>query len=393
MNIEPKWSTLSVAFYVFLAYIGAFSIKMVKQYEQIRGKRLSNVNRWYRIWGFLWVFFAAFRLININGVGGADAFAYITYFDNCLNPYYEMYSHYGIVWRYICIIIKKIFIDYHLFLFIYHGFLVYSYQKFINEFMPPSRIASPMILVFFIFLRGFNTFRTNVSVALILLAIVYLYQKKYLKVIIFLVLSVNIQVASLIYCAFVPFYYLFKNGRLSLKGFAIISFFVAIAAPFVRDFFINYIGRYLGHAYLSYAMRSIGHSFFENYWKIAFDQLLLAAAVIIYNKQITNRIKNYDTKYSNKVYLIWTMCLFDFSMIPVSFTMSIWRAYEYFYIPRLIMWNEIIDIIRIRYKLKRKNVETIANIAFIAWLVFRIANTWQDSRYLPYVFTFSSLKR
>lgn len=80
------------------------------------------------------------------------------------------------------------------------------------------------------------------------------------------------------------------------------------------------------------------------------------------------------------------MCVYDFLMIPVNFILGIWRGYEYFYIPRLILWGIVLKSISYHLTLgSRKILRIVSLTLFIIWMIFRVYNTYEDSLLMPYI--------
>ena len=385
--MEAKWSLLSVVFYVFLAYVGAFSIHKIKIHE-INTCYKKNKHIWCTLWMVIWVFFSTFRLINEKGVGGSDAYYYLTFFENCFDSSIiniHPFVHYGKMWLFMCRAIRIFTGNYHFFLLLYNVFLVYTYQLFIMEFLPDRFNVGPLILVFFIYLRGFNTFRTNVAVAMILLAIVSYKKGKGGLTCLFVVVSISIQVASALYGLFFIFYHVYENKKLSIYKCLQFLILSIVIAPIARTFFIRYLGDYLGHAYSAYAKKMVGVSFFNNFWKIVIGQLILGFILWITRKQIKKLIEDKDNPYHKELKIIWRICMFDLFIIPFVFVLNIWRGYEYFYIPRLLMWSQVIPIIGNKLRIDVKINNLLSVVLFTFWLIWRINNTWEASKYLPYV--------
>ena len=88
------------------------------------------------------------------------------------------------------------------------------------------------------------------------------------------------------------------------------------------------------------------------------------------------------------------MCVFDFLLAPVMLIMGVWRANEYFYVARLIMWSMLIPqgealFTRItKGRIKARWYRIALCLAFFAWLGFRILSEWDDLRIMPYLFNF-----
>ena len=113
---------------------------------------------------------------------------------------------------------------------------------------------------------------------------------------------------------------------------------------------------------------------------------MLAGAILVMRKKIGN---GHDGKSLWQLKIIWTICIFDFILIPINFIIGSWRGYEFFYLARIVMWGECLyQIGRMVKQRYRPMYSSILAILFISWMVFRINSTWQDSSLSPYIFQF-----
>ena len=140
-------------------------------------------------------------------------------------------------------------------------------------------------------------------------------------------------------------------------------------------------------AYAYYATANMNISFFDNGWKIAFGQLLLLVLFLIFQSDISKTVANYTELNRKRYQYIYLMCIYDFLMIPVNHILGIWRGYEYFYLPRMILWGIVLRTIFYHFKPgSRGTLRIISLILFISWMIFRVYSTYEDSLLMPYVF-------
>lgn len=125
---------------------------------------------------------------------------------------------------------------------------------------------------------------------------------------------------------------------------------------------------------------------FCNGWKIAFGQLLLLTIFLIFQRSVNKCVSNYTELNRQRYQYVYLMCVYDFLMIPVNFILGIWRGYEYFYIPRLILWGIVLKSISYHLTLgSRKILRIVSLTLFIIWMIFRVYNTYEDSLLMPYI--------
>lgn len=384
--MKVYFDLLSLIIYILFAVLGMTCCNQIKNKERASGKQVRLASRFYLLWIFSWSIMASMRLINAYGVGGTDAYMYISFFQNC-NSFQKMLSaeHFDIGFKLFTYIVRLFINNYHVYTFVCAFIIVLSYAVVIKELCPFSIETIPLVLIFYIFLRGFTTFRTNLSVAFLLLGIVYLYKKNYLKSFVLLITSILFHKASIIYVMIFPFIIIYNKRKLKVKeSFALICLGI-IFGKCIQTLMLGDFGQSLGGAYSSYASRSIGTSFFDGFWKIALEQMLLALCMLGFKRQCNKYYLNVTTTESEKFKFIWNVCIFDFIMIPITYIISMWRGYEYLYIIRLIMWGALLDIL-LKYfdNYSKRIVQTLSLIVFITWLMWRVYETYESSGLLPY---------
>lgn len=387
--MRPHWDVASLLLYIILGCISMLAVKKIKKIEYKTGKLLPLISKPYIIWFITWIICSVWRYVD-RGIGGSDAITYVEYFQECLNPNYKgIYAtHLDIGYQMLCKAIRLFTSDYHVLFFIVYGLIIISYQLFIKEFCFTEMKFTPMLLMFFVYLRGFNTIRTNLSVACILLGLVLMNKKRIKSSMILFVFSCLIHKASLIYVSFVVFYFLNKKRETRIWHEILWCVVISITAKYTQKILMfSGIGEELNGAYSSYAARSLKTSFFDNGWKIAFGQLLLLGLVVLLKQMIQNDVSRKSILDQERFKMIYLLCVYDFMMIPVCYTLSIWRGYEYFYLPRLIMWGEVVWVIS---KIFTKKSQIVFNIGvfftFVGWMIFRLYNTWESSCLMPYIF-------
>lgn len=387
--MQPRWDMFSVALYCMMAFVGTICASQAKISKKNRHKK--NEKLYYVVWFTIWVLFASLRYVAYR-IGGTDASSYVYFFENINSrslPIY--YQHYDKGFWMFTRMIRLFTFNYHIYFIVFYGILMYCYIKFIDEFSVFYGVYISYFMIFFLYLRGFTSFRTNLSVAFLLLALVYLKKKQKFKLALFLIIACSMHKATVLYALFIVFYLINKRKPITIRTSVIFSFIAGIVGLIVR----NYIGLLFDSridAYGSYAKSSIGVSFFDNFWKIAFGQLALMIMMILFNKDIMHLILQGKKDDRKKILLLRTICMYDFVLIPITFILNIWRGYEYFYIPRLAMWGIVmrIELQKLPTGFYRKIYKVIIYIAIISWFVFRLYNTWEDSSLLPYIINFSN---
>lgn len=384
--MKPYWSASSMVLYVVMGLVsmGAVSYVKKREYKQNRIQKLGN--KAYVAWIIIWEVITIFRKVDYN-LGGSDAIQYVSYFKDCLNSnLHTLYAeHLDVGFQLLTKCIRFFTADYRVYFALIYGVIIVAYIIFINEFTPTNINYESMVLIFFVFLRGFTSIRTNLSVAFLLLALVTLYRNKRMWTCVWLILCLGMHIVSFLFIPFFAFYFLYKNKKLKIWQGGILYVVVLVGARIVQQV----LGKMtvLRGAYAYYATANMNISFFDNGWKIAFGQLLLLVLFLIFQSDISKTVANYTELNRKRYQYIYLMCIYDFLMIPVNHILGIWRGYEYFYLPRMILWGIVLRTIFYHFKPgSRGTLRIISLILFISWMIFRVYSTYEDSLLMPYVF-------
>ena len=108
-----------------------------------------------------------------------------------------------------------------------------------------------------------------------------------------------------------------------------------------------------------------------------FPHIVLLLFLFKYNKKV---LETYNCR------MLMLLCIFDIIVMPSSLVLNMWRATEYLYVARLIMWGMIIHILLKNIHGFQKNIiHLVSLIVFASWLVFRICSEWDDAKLMPYI--------
>lgn len=386
--MSPHWSNVSMIFYIILALYTYWTFYQVKILGNGDCKRVPVFNRYYVVLWLILTVVAVFRYIDFFGMGGTDAHNYIYLFWHCNDPSWQDWSwlnHTDIGFRYIAKFIRYFVSDYHIYFFFIYGFMVFAMILFLHDYMPKKSILIPCVLIIFLYWRSFNTIRSGFAISVILLALVLLRRKHYYWCLVVALLSLTIHKMAFVYFLFFPFYWFFKDRKIKIWHIALLLVIIIFFSRVFQSYFIlEFAYEDLGGAYVSYARKSIGVSFLENFWKIAFEQLLLCFFLLKFNF-LAKYKEGLNEEERQDIQLLWLMVVFDMLMIPVCFILNVWRGYEVFYLPRIVMWCIFLYSLKIQPKYKMIPTLLILFI-FLSWLVFRFYNMWEGSNLMPYVF-------
>lgn len=376
-------------FYIILGLLAMLMLYLSKRRRIINEQWLFK-DKFLTIWFLIWVFIAVFRLVDFP-IGGTDATNYIEYFQICRNNYMpEYFEHFAgdILFKILNQSIRLFTSDYHWYFIAIYGLMCYVFIEFCRFFCPKKASFLPFVLVFFLYLRGFTSIRSHLSIVVILIACILLSKEKNKSAVIVALSAALIHKAALLYAMCIPFCLFFLKRKITIKAIIILLAIAISTSTILQEYFILFtMDMELSGSYASYASRSLETSFWGNAWKIAFEQMLLGVFIFIYYKKLMSYINTQNNLWQQRINIIYLICIFDLLLIPANYTLSIWRGYEYFYLPRLVMWGILLYIIIEKYPLKYKPLLSfIILCCFVAWMVFRVWSTWESSGLMPYVF-------
>lgn len=372
---------MSILGYQLILKGNRYNVK--KSCEQLYSKK-NILNRYYIMLILLFSCFATFRKVGV-GLGGYDARNYVNYFLFCRqtdSPYADLITE--PLWLLICKMIRLVTSDYHIFFFICYGFIILSFIVFIEKYCPSGIVYTPFVLLMWPYLKDFNTLRSGVAIGILLIALTFIEEKKMLSAIL-MFSTIFVHRMSVLYIPISVFFYLYKKWYKKLKGYKLAVFYIIfITFSYLAS---KYLQRYvLGMNVLDtkdryYIKMSVGQSILSR-WPMFFTQVCLLIMILVFEKRIRN------TKEITNLRIFVT---YDFLMIPASLILGMWRASEYLYLVRIIMWGEVIRAICNLVDIKSKKILRLMTfIVLLVWFVFRIVQESDDLGIIPYVFQFKN---
>jgi hypothetical protein len=380
----PYWSNSSLLFYLFLALVGMLCMNQVKGVSDNHVFRKCPVAI---LWWTIWVFFAVFRVVKLD-IGGSDAIAYIDYFIHCndisISDPDHIHNASDFLFKWINKTIRSVSSDYHLFFFCVYGYMVFSFIKFLSWFSKKDYSIVPFILVFYLFLRGFSSIRSNLAIATILLGLLSLARGKKYSPYVFFLSSVLIHKMAIVFALSIPFCHFFRDKPVKIKYIILYVGLGSIIAFILRPYFVMLAQIIdLGGAYGSYVEIAIDNDVFS--WVNDFGQMLMAFVMLINRNRILKIASGNLTTIT-----LWNICAFDIILVPVNQMTGIYRGYEFFYLARLCMWSLLLyTVFRKQHMTVKIMGSSIFFCIFLAWMVFRISRTYEDTCLMPYLFDFS----
>ena len=387
----PHWSLSTTVLYSVMGFFGSVVILNVQK-QDIQIPFYKNKN--YICWLLFWTFIATFRCIE-GGAGGNDAGAYYLYFLNSFDIHgyeltaLELYDS-NLGFRWYNRILRLISDNQMYFLFVTHGIMLAFVIKFLDYFRFRKMSIVPFFLVVFWYIRGFCTIRSNLATAILLLSLIFLVDKRYKQSIVLAIISFLFHKMMIVYALFIPFYWYSQHKKITFKQIIIAILLLSLSTTLLTTYIFggNVFGSDFSEHYSNYSDASMEVGFFGNFWKIAFEQIILGVMLLLFQKRIIIAASKMSSLEFRKFQVIWYACLFDCLLIPICSAFGIWRGYEIFYIPRLVMWAILLKVLEPR-SVKLQVLYTILCIGlFYGWFLQRTSaeSFWKATTLMPYVF-------
>lgn len=336
----------------------------------------------YIVWFLIWTVLAAFRYVGQNGIGGADSMNYINFFEGCYSKdiWTKTDEHLEELFQIITKLIRLYTDNFRIYYLILYGFIVWSYILFINEFHSKKYSCIPLVMSAILFTISYNTFRTSLAVAVILTGIVQLYRKNKISSAIIMIAAFFVHRTAIVYILFLPFYYVMKSRRLKIR-YGIIFAACALGLIQLVKVWLLSKGAWLLNMFDTGMLRSY---LINPPYSRAMLLMQMSCFIML---GIVHRDFYHDLQKENngKLHMLYMLVFYDFIMTPVYTACGIWRAPEYFYLPRLLMWGYNIYAIKKNFTKPSRALVTLAFSAiFTVVFVYNLILNKPSS--IPYIF-------
>ena len=155
-----------------------------------------------------------------------------------------------------------------------------------------------------------------------------------------MIASIFVHRMSLLFIFVYLFYYLFKKYGLKiskLKLAIFIAIFISIsviAATRLQEIVSKF--SILNSTDLWYLLHNKGNTLLE-VWPMWFAHVLLLMAYLC--------VSRFETKESKqKIASVKTIFMFDIIILPMALTLGMYRANEYFFVNRMILWGYVVSL-------------------------------------------------
>ena len=386
------WSYPTLFLYIAIAFLAIYGLTLEKK----RHLKITLGNSISISAGYF-LFFISFWLLAVvrcteDGYGGIDIANYLRTFDNIKSVKISIFSLLSSeqnepLFLLITKAIGFISQNHRFYLAVMYGIIVIGYITFIKTYCSYRVSLIPMIMLIFPFLKSFCTLRSSVAIAIILIGLC-VYNKN--KIWGWVIVSLFIHISAALYIPFPAFYELYKKKKEKLSTVKIIFmavFYITLVYVLATIFKRNFGASVFTGNYSYYANTLNGNSFISRI-PLYFMQLALAAALVITNKKSNNIECIYEDNESTseaqeKEFFVKLCCIYDIIVIPAAFLFGIWRANEFFYIARLLMWGKIMEPFKTNRNMKYL-VNALAFSVVMIWLIFRLSHEFAELGIMPY---------
>ena len=385
------WDYPSLFLYIGISFIGTMCIRKEKLKE--KKNKVGIVNRYYFIFFILWTGLATFRYVGYYKnivVGGMDAPMYKEFFEISRSATRQnFYSyHTEIFFQLYTKLIRLFTDDYHVYFAISYGFIVFAYLVFIKEFKIAGSHSAALFMLLFVYLKSFCVFRTHLAIAIILISLVLIKKNKLLLACTMALTTPFIQRASIFFALFPLFYILFKRKMIDFKrGMLLVVVGMIIGVVAQRIVLTGGYSWMSGGAYLNYARASLSAGYAIDHVKLIIEQLLVIILMLCFNKDIETIIVKEKQRGNVALEFLRIVMIYDAMLIPISYVLNIWRGTDYFFLPRLIMLDVIIDVVGTRVTRNSKRIYRVCIYGLmLIWFIFRMSTIYDLSALMPYIF-------
>lgn len=168
----------------------------------------------------------------------------------------------------------------------------------------------------------------------------------------------------------IPFYLYFKNRTFKLKHAILLLIISLSVGNTLRLLFVQFASDIdLGGVYDAYARNSVEKSFFEVAFRTAIEQILLGVLLVCMNGKFQKFMSTASPENQITLKMLWIICVYDILLIPINYMIGNWRSHEFLYIPRIVMWGELLWLL---FRPFGKNVKLLLTVLCIALYMLRM---------------------
>jgi hypothetical protein len=148
----------------------------------------------------IYIFFAVFKKIDID-LGATDAYYYMTYYANIpssLKFYMTVITTFEPGYSLVTWIFRQCTEEYKVMLLFWHTLTFCLTIKFLRNVNLEKYSYLSVFLILLILISQFNTLRMSISITIALIALVYLYEEKWVRSLLVIFIAISMQIAAVI---------------------------------------------------------------------------------------------------------------------------------------------------------------------------------------------------
>jgi hypothetical protein len=148
----------------------------------------------------IYIFFAVFKKIDM-GLGATDAYYYMTYYADIpgsLKFYMSVITTFEPGYSVVTWLFRQVTEEYRVMLLFWHTLTFCLTIKFLRNVNLEKYSYLSVFLILLILVSQFNTLRMSISITIALIALIYLYEEKWIKSFIVILIAISMQIAAVI---------------------------------------------------------------------------------------------------------------------------------------------------------------------------------------------------
>lgn len=388
MSNQVYWHWPTFLMFICMGLVLTWAYNSEKRRSCATGREMRTFCLPYNAFYFLWLMVGTFRLVD-DYHGGTDTPNYIDNFVNIFNPSYS--DGIDLAFKLLNMAVRSITSDYHLFIFIVYSIMLYAYVKFTNSYSLRWTSSVPLFLISYLYFVGFSSMRSNLAFCYLLIALAYYVKKQYKPTILFAICSCLTHVSLFMYAPVLIFCYMLRDLKvkrihIALAFVASLSFGLILQQTFISGAFA-FLDNVGSGAYTAYATKSLNQSF-SSFYVVSFPSIMIGVVLTILLNDINKVIMKLPESQSRIVKTLLLICLYDVILVPITFSLGVYRGYMYLMVARILMWGILIKIIGKKYRLPNLLVNVTFFSVFLIWIYTRFEAMHESSQLMPYVFNF-----
>lgn len=389
MSSQVYWHWPTFIMFICMGLLLVWAYNLERSKANTIGRKMRVFGASYLFVYFVFIIIGVFRLID-SYHGGTDTPGYIYKFLNIFNPIYAEGTDF--VFKLINMAVRYFTSDYHIYLFVIYFIMLYSFVKFLNSYSLSWSSSVPLFLISYLYYVGFSSMRSNLAFCLLLIALAFYVRNQYKLAIVLTTCSCLTHISLIMYAPVLLFCYTLKNFDIKLWHIAVAIIIAYGIGLFLQHSFIAGTFAFLDDvgsgAYASYATKSLYRNSIIGFIVVNFPSIIMGITLMLFIEKIKNLIKQLAEYEAFIVKTLLMICIYDVLMVPITYSLGVYRGYMYLMVPRLLMWGIIFIVISRFFLIPKKLVNIVGFVVFLVWIYTRFEAMYESSQLMPYMINF-----